>query len=428
MLDRTQAPAIRMDSPVALPESDRFLLGRQPVVGIGGAAQAITKMEWVFTAGKWCEEKKGAAHFTAKMLKEGTTQRDAQAIAHQLDYWGASLSAESTADYWTLTAYCLTRHFPDMIRLIRELLTEATFPEAELALKKHLMKQKLRVNLQKVGFQATRKLMGSLFGPDHYYGYRLQEADIDAITTADLHHFYQTHIAHQPVHLFISGQYPDDFPAVIASQWPELLDLPAPNLRPNTPLHMDYTPGDHYIPVPQAQQSALRMGKLMPHHTHPDYQPLKVLNTVLGGYFGSRLMSNIREDKGYTYGIYSVLHAYAQQAIFYISTEVGADHEAAARQEIHKEIEQLQRTPIPEDELTLVRHYLLGNIMGSIDGPMKAANTIKGLLLQGRDEQDFNDFIAMLRTVTPDQLQALAQQYWKQDSFIEVVAGPNQQA
>lgn len=426
MLNRAIAPAIHIDTPVQLAPFTLLNIGQLPVYVVAGALQEISKLELVFSAGKWNEPQKGVAHYMAKLLQEGTTQRDAQAIAHQLDYWGASLSVESSADYWTLTAYCLTKHFRDMLLLIRELLTAATFPEEELVLKKHLQKQKLRVNQQKVAFQSTRKLMGLLFGPDHFYGYRLSDADIDPITAESIRAFYQSKIVNQPFITFISGQLPPDFAQIWAESWPASLHLPPPPIRDFTRLPMQATGGTHRVFMEGTNQSALRMGRLMPHHTHTDYPPLKVLNTVLGGYFGSRLMSNIREEKGYTYGIYSTLHAYAQQGIFYISTEVGAEHEAAAITEIYTELNRLQEQPITEEELTLVRNYLLGNIIGGIDGPMKAANTLKGLVLQGQDQYAFEQFIQTIRSVTPAQLQALAQAYWQPDDLTVVIAGPNQ--
>lgn len=425
MLNRADAPQIQLDSPIQLAPYQKQQLGQLPVYAIGGAIQEISKIELVYPAGKWNEPQKGVAHFAAKLLKEGTQQRDAQAIAEQLDFWGASLSVESSADYWTLTAYCLTKHLEGMLVLIRELLEKATFPEEELALKKHLQKQKLKVNLQKVEVQATRKLMASLFGADHFYGYRLSEEDISAINRDEILSFYQQKIAGQPFWLFVSGHVPQHFISIWQDIWPASAQLPAPQLRSFDALPTMLQPGAHLVPMPKAQQSALRIGRTMPHHTHRDYHGLKVLNTILGGYFGSRLMTNIREDKGFTYGIYSVLHAYAQQGIFYISTEVGAAHEEAALAEIFKELERLREEPIGAEELTLVRNYLLGNIMGGIDGPMKAANTLKGLVLQGQDEEALAKFIETIRTIQPKTLQALAQQYWQQNHMTIVVAGPN---
>lgn len=425
MLNRAEAPLLQLDTPIQLAPYTRLQLGQLPVYAVGGGLQEITKLELVYVAGKWNEPQKGAAYYAARLLKEGTAHRDAENIAHQLDYWGASIAVESSADYWTVTAYALTKHLPDMVALLRELLTTATFPEEELALQQHLQLQKLKVDQQKVAYRATKQLMGLLFGPDHFYGYRLSPDMIEQVSRDSIAQFYNSHIVNQAPLVFVSGFIPADFTAIWEKAWPESLALPPGTTRDFSRLPAMATQGTHRIHMPGTQQSALRIGRLMPHHTHADYLPLKVLNTVLGGYFGSRLMGNIREDKGYTYGIYAVLHAYAQQGVFYISTEVGAAVEKAALQEIYHELDRLQNEPIPAEELTLVRNYLLGNILGGIDGPMKAANTIKGLILQGQDEQVFMRFIDTIRTVTPAQLQALAQQYWQPDDLTVVIAGPN---
>ncbi|HTN17820.1 MAG TPA: insulinase family protein, partial [Chitinophagaceae bacterium] len=155
--------------------------------------------------------------------------------------------------------------------------------------------------------------------------------------------------------------------------------------------------------------------------THPDFAALVVLNTIFGGYFGSRLMSNIREDKGYTYGIYSSIGAFAHDASLTIHTEVGSHVVDQAVQEIYKEMELLCAEPIAEEELLLVKNYLLGNILGDLDGPFSIMQRWRSLILNGFTIERFNENIRTYKNITAAELQALAQQYFNPKDFTERV-------
>ena len=172
-----------------------------------------------------------------------------------------------------------------------------------------------------------------------------------------------------------------------------------------------------------ALQSAIRIGKLMFNKTHPDFQSLQVLNTVYGGYFGSRLMSNIREDKGYTYGIGSGLVSLQHGGYFFITTEVGVDVTAKAIKEIYFEMDRLRKEKITTDELQLVKNYLLGTFLRSVDGPFAMADRFKGILNYNLGYDYFDRYIATIRAVSASDLMGLANTYFDKDSMIELVVG-----
>ena len=150
---------------------------------------------------------------------------------------------------------------------------------------------------------------------------------------------------------------------------------------------------------------------------------MKVLTTILGGYFGSRLMSNIREDKGYTYGIGAGTSALKEAGFFYISTEVGADVCTAALTEIYKEIRLLQQELVSTEELRLVRNYLLGNLLKSFDGPFERMDRFKGTHLYGLELNFFHRYTEAIRNITPLEIQRLAQVWLQKDDLIELVVG-----
>ena len=136
-----------------------------------------------------------------------------------------------------------------------------------------------------------------------------------------------------------------------------------------------------------------------------------VLNTVLGGYFGSRLMSNIREDKGYTYGIYSVTQIHRGSIVFYITADVAADVAQAAVDEVMNEINRLQQQPISEEELERVRNYMMGDFIRSIDGVFDLSERYRQMVATHVGEQLTTNLLDAIATATPEQLQTLAQTY-----------------
>ncbi|WP_370526579.1 M16 family metallopeptidase [Pedobacter sp. HDW13] len=178
-----------------------------------------------------------------------------------------------------------------------------------------------------------------------------------------------------------------------------------------------------YKEKPEALQSAIRIGQLAINRKHKDFPGLQILNTVLGGYFGSRLMANIREDKGYTYGIGSGISSLQQAGYLFISTEVGADVCGAALTEIYKEIDLLKTTLIGEEELNLVRNYMLGSMLGSLENVFSHADKFKNIYFSGLDYDYYSRYIETVKTITAEELLALANKYFTTESFTEVVIG-----
>ena len=168
-------------------------------------------------------------------------------------------------------------------------------------------------------------------------------------------------------------------------------------------------------------QGSIRIGRDFPNRHHPDFQKVMVLNNIFGGYFGSRLMSNIREDKGYTYGIHSYLQDHIQQSAWLVSTEAGKDVCEAAIAEIYKEMKRLQDAPVAEEEMQLVRNYMMGSILGDLDGPFHIIARWKNYILNGLDGNYFYGALNTIRTVSPEELQQLAKKYLNPEEFYELV-------
>ena len=161
----------------------------------------------------------------------------------------------------------------------------------------------------------------------------------------------------------------------------------------------------------------------MPIKSHEDFAGLSIANTILGGYFGSRLMQNIREDKGYTYGVGSSLYSFKEKGLFMISTDVSQEYYKATLNECFKEIDRLCTDTVADSELFRVRQYIEGELLRQLDGPFNLAETFRSLLTFGLDFSFLKSFLIVLDHITPKDIQNLAFKYFGSKPLVQVVAG-----
>ena len=424
VLDRNVSPAIHdaVEFEYKLPPINKNKLDNGlPLYWLDAGVQDVVQVDWIFPAGLWYEQKPAVAHATAGLLKNGTTKHTAEQINEALEFYGAQLKVAAGNDYATVTLYALTKHLPVLLPMVLEIITEATFAESEVEIHKHNAIQRLLVNLRQCEFVANQKIDALLFGPDHPYGRCSKKENIEGLTQEDLVTFYRNHYTLSNVQMFMAGRISEKEVNCINEVFGKY-SLEKTEIKERLFTGSVSPEKIHRIANdPNGVQGAVRIGRLFPNRHHPDYSPMVVLNTLFGGYFGSRLMSNIREDKGYTYGIYSSLSPEINGGSFVIHTETGRDVIEKAIKEIYHEMEVLCNEAATEDELLLVKNYLLGGLLGDLDGPFSILQRWRTLILNGFTEDYFNNNIRIYKTITPKELQALAQKYFGKDDFHEVV-------
>jgi predicted Zn-dependent peptidase len=281
------------------------------------------------------------------------------------------------------------------------------------------MKQRLNVNLKKCDFVAHRLIDKYIYGENHPYGRFTHFEDFDALTRDELLKFYQQYYLNGNLVIFVAGKLPADIFSLLNTHFGDLKNQPA-NLSQISPQPAEEKKY-RVINDPNGVQGAIRMGTPFPNRHHPDFLKVQVLNNLFGGYFSSRLMSNIREDKGYTYGIHSYLQNHIHQTAWVISTEAGRDVCEPAIVEIYKEMERLRNEVVEEDELLLARNYMMGSILSDLDGPFQIINRWKNIILNGLDESYFYKSIETIKTVSAKELQELANKYLVPEKFYELV-------
>jgi len=421
-LNRKKAPSIKdaVDFDLKLKQCDRYTLNNGvEVYAIDAGAEDVLLVDCVFYAGNWFEQKNLVAASTNFLLKNGTSTKTAFQINEHFEYYGSYLNRACYNETATISLHCLTKHLPQLLPVIKELVTDAVFPEEEIAIYKQNMKQRLDVNLKKSDFVASRLIEAYLYGEQHPYGKYTRFQDFDAFTREELTQFYKQFYQEGKLVLFVAGKLPQNLHQLLNETFGDLKNAPVAI----SPIAATPAAEKKYRITNDASgvQGAIRMATPFPNRHHPQFLKAMVLNSLFGGFFGSRLMSNIREEKGYTYGIYSYLQNHVQQSGWVISTEVGRDVSEPTIVEIYKEMERLRNEPVDAEELLLVQNYMMGSILGDLDGPFQIINRWKNIILNNLDESYFYNQIAAIKSVTPTELQEIANQYLKPENFYELI-------
>jgi len=423
VLNRTIPPPIKdaVEFNLTLKPYTKYSLSNgAPVYYINDGTEEVALVEIVFNAGNSFENKNLVASATNYLLKNGTSKKTALEINEHFEYYGAYLNRTCNNETAVLTLHCLSKHLNVLLPVIKEILTDSVFPEEELAIFKQNSIQRLSVNLKKCDFIANRLIDQYLYGAQHPYGRVSSVEDIQAITREDLVNFFANFYRKASCKIFAAGKLPVDFENLLNESFGDLL------LNENIPsvIHKTEMVAEKKSRIsndPNGVQGAIRIARPFPNRHHPDFKRASVLNTLFGGFFGSRLMSNIREEKGYTYGIHSFLENHIRESAWVISTEAGKDVCEATIEEVYKEMKILREELIDDEELLLVKNYIMGAHLGDIDGPFQVIARWKSLILNDLDEKYFYDSMNTIKNISAEELKELANKYLQPEEFFELV-------
>ncbi len=424
MPDRSTPPTIHPIQNLTLALPQKFVLDCGiPVYVINMGTQDVVKIDFVCKSGRPYEQKQMVSRAALRMIKEGTARHSSAEIAEQLDFYGSTLSFPINLDTTNISLFSLTKYFDKMASLLAELILEPTFPEKELEAYKANSRQRLQVDLAQPDTIAYRTITEKLFGSDHPYGYNSSPEGYESLKRKDLIDYWNRQIVANRCSIVLSGKVGEEQVAMLNKSFQKMPTHEAPPAFFPKESKVE-APQKSHISLEGAIQTAIRIGKrLHINRKHKDFKALLVLNTVLGGYFGSRLMTNIREHKGYTYNIYSTIDAMHEDSYFCIATEVSTDKVEPTKTEIYAEVQKLLDHLIKPAELEMVRSYMLGNLLTLLDGPFNVASVIKTAVSEGLGHGDFEELAKEIKTISPERLQELAQQYLAPDDLWEVTVG-----
>ena len=427
MLNRAQAPSFKTIDTINIIKANhtKFSNGID-FYSLSAGSQEIVKIEFIFKAGMYHQSASLIASSTNNLLEVGSKSYTANQISDGIDFYGSFLELHVEQDFAIVSLFSLNKYLNESLKFIEELIKYPTFPDDEFKLHITNKKQNHFINSQKGDVLVRRKFSQLLYGEKHPYGLTVADNDFDRINISEIKDFFSQYYTSNNCTIIASGNLPDSITETLNSffgekKWGQTNDL----ILPKSYSIETTKQQKHFIYKEDAIQSAIRVGRVLFNKTHPDYFKFQVLNAILGGYFGSRLMANIREDKGFTYGIGSGVVNLVNTGSFYISTEVGNNVTNQTLIEIYKEIKILREKLVSVDELETVRNYILGQFLRSVDGPFALADKFKAIWEYNLDYSYFDLYFNAIKTVTPIDIIDLANKYLQEKDLLECVVGKN---
>ncbi|MGL4851460.1 MAG: M16 family metallopeptidase [Phocaeicola sp.] len=425
MVDRTVKPEISAltEINIAKPERSTLRNGMKMNV-IQAGTEEVIRFDLLVEGGQWSQTQPLQAMFTNRMLREGTATLTSAQISERLDFYGAWLDLSSSINCGFVTLYSLNKYAEETLAIVASMVKEPTFPEKELSIVCDANKQQFLVNSTRVEMMARKCFNVALFGENHPFSTYAVESDYDKVTQEVIRSFYEKHYHSGNCSIYVSGKVT---PAIVAAiekhfgneSWGKSSEfIPFKVTTPHTTSEKRL-----FVEKEDALQSSIKLGGFVMDRTHPDFLKTRVLTTLFGGYFGSRLMSNVREDKGYTYGIGAGLASYPGHTLLMIATEAANEYVEPIIKEVYHEMDRLCTETVNQEELQMVKNYMLGDMCRSYEGPFSLSEAWIYTETAGLEDDFYQKSLEAIQSVTQEELKELANKYFRKENLIEVIAG-----
>jgi zinc protease len=422
-LNRTLAPVHHPTTRFFIKEAVKSTLScGVDLYSIHDSSNEVLRIDFVYSGGVRNEPEKGISKAAITLLPEGTSEFSAEEIAEKLDSYGAYLQTNHTRDEGVVSLYCLPKHLNACLTILKTVLLDAQYPENEISTYINNSLQSLAVNEQKTSFLASRAFAEKLWGVDSAYGSSVNQNIIQNISRETLIKHSREVYAGLPTSIFVAGFVSHETIGLINNFFDVSFSSAVP-LKPVILSEQVFTYSENWVDKTGAAQASIRMGKQIIGRNHPDFRELSFVNMLLGGYFGSRLMSNIREEKGLTYGIYSSLQPQFNACSFGISVELNKENVSLGLAEIKHELMRLRTEPIDNEELNVVKNYYLGSFLRGFDGVFSLLSFAKNIVDYNLSYEYYYGFLNVIKDINAERIVQLAEQYLHEDTMIAVIAG-----
>jgi predicted Zn-dependent peptidase len=415
MLDRTTAPPFIKSDSFELPDFNTGDVNGIPLFMVPEVQQDILKIELMFPAGKWYEPKAGVSHFTSNMIEKGTQRLDSSELAEMFDRLGAHIEISAGYDHTSVSLYALRKNWKEATELLAEMIQTPAFDSDELDLMKDIFLQNLKVNKEKTSFVVSQLIRKNIYG-NHPYGTSLEEKDVLEVTPEQLRSFHTASFS--PSAIFVTTH-----PAVTMEEVSTRFGLFVKPAHDRSPAPAVIAGNKNEHQAKEGVQTSLRLGRRSLTRTDRGYPELLLFNHILGGYFGSRLMKNIREDKGLTYGIYSSVNPFVRDSFFAIGADVNKDNRDLALEEIRKEMKRMRTEPVDGAELEIARNHFLGSLQSEVANPFSVTDKIKNIHLHNLPKDYYRNLFRRINEVTAKDLLTIGEQYVHEDSMFTATVG-----
>lgn len=414
MINRTVAPEIKNISHIntGYPTSDTNIFRID-------SEEEVFKLEIVFPkAGYSLLDNKHTGIYAMDLLFSGTEEKTAQTIADEIDILGGYIF--KGCDYYTssITIFGISENIKSLINIAKYCLVNCTYPLDEVNILKNKKKSELNINLNKTNYLANRQINQMVFGKNHPYSIPITEQIIDDLNSDDFLKYVNTRLV-DPYFIF-TGSRSVDIEDILKEYSFSINQLKIEEITDKQAIEEN---GEELITKSGSTQNSIRMGKKLPSKKDPDFFKISLLNLILGGYFGSRLMKNIREEKGLTYGIHSSITPFRSYSILKISSECNNKLTEQVKNEIISEINILRSELVELEELTVAKNYLLGAISRNFDGAFNISDRFKTFLEIDNDYDYYSKYFNAITAISAEDIKACANNYFDPDSLKYCVAG-----
>lgn len=410
--DRSVAPPVKELTDMNLPPVRKRTLANGSVLTLlDQGVQPVGRLTLQWNRGSADVEDQAALSMLMSMLLEGTNRFSGAEIAETLEFNGAWKATETAKHHVSISFFLLNQSAEEIFPLVRELITGSVFPESTLASLCERQAAQAEIRQQKVDTLSRQEGVRMAYGTDHPFSRVITPDELRAVTRERVMALYHDIVRSFPPEIYLSGRIQpgteelaaDIFGAIeyLSTQAPSKITIPA------SPLDVDTV---KWIERPESLQTAVTVTLPVAgmSHAHPDYELLRVAVTALGGYFGSRLMSNIREDKGYTYGISAYLSSTEEGAFITIATQTDNSHVNDLLHEVELELKRLSEEPPSDEEMAVVRRTMTSNLAAILDSPFTVMDYHRQVESLGFDGSRFNLQLNSVASATPEGIRRMA--------------------
>ena len=414
---RTVPPAYTTDFRISL-EPLEYIPATGRIAVLRSDILEVFRLEFIFPFGLLQAPDIETGHFLPRLMALGTADRSAYEIAEGFERLGGFLDITTGLHRTVVTLHGLSRYFSHYLPLLADVIYQPSFPEPEIEIQRAQASQNYLVENRKPSARANRLFKEAMYGKDSMAGRSPGPEGIGKLNRDTLLRFHAATFAACPFDIYLCGRVTDTDLSRLADFAGQFI----PNGKVFYPPFPEKNGVQHMtMEMENTLQSSLIIGKRLFNRAHPDFFPFLVTNTLFGGYFGSRLMKNIREEKGLTYGISSSLVANGPDGVFSIRAELNKEKLAEAIAAIEAEKELLRTTPVREEELTTVKNYIKGNILNGTNTLFDMMDKHKALYYEALPPDFYENMSTQVDTVTPEDIMRMTDT-WLND-FSTVIAG-----